>query len=79
MKSDYGKPLWSTTWNWGGCSTLKGSNNTFKDGLAEHYTVCPNKCTLKSSKVLANNRDIHFTWTHCISMITFYITLLPGI
>ena len=54
-------------------------NNTFKDGLTEHYIVCPNKCILKSFKFLANNRDIHFTWTHCISMITFYITLLPGI
>ena len=46
-------------------------NYTFKDGLAQYYTVCPNKCILKSFKFLANNLDIHFTWTHCILMITF--------
>ena len=25
-----------------------GSNYTFKDGLEENYTVCSNKCILKS-------------------------------
>ena len=49
----------------------KGSNYTFKDGLAEYYTVCPNKCILKSFKFLGNNLDIHFTWTRFILMITF--------
>ena len=48
-----------------------GSNYTFKDGLAEFYTFWPSKCILKSFKFLANNLDIHFTWTHCILMITF--------
>ena len=52
-------------------SEALGSNYTFKDGLAEYYTVCPNKCILKSFKFLANNLDIHFIWTHCILMITF--------
>ena len=51
-------------------SEKPGSNYTFKDGLAEYYTVCSNKRLLKSFKFLANN-DIHFTWTHCILMITF--------
>ena len=45
------------------------SNYTLKDGLAEYYTVCPNKCILKSFKFSANSLDIHFTWTHCILMI----------
>ena len=48
-----------------------GSNYTFKDGLAEFYTFWLSKCILKSFKFLANNLDIHFTWTHCILMITF--------
>ena len=48
-----------------------GSNHTFKDGLAEHCTVCPYKCILKSFKFLAKNLGIHFTWTHCILIITF--------
>ena len=48
-----------------------GSNHTFKDGLAEYYTVCPSKCLLKPFKFSANNLDIHFNWTHCILMITF--------
>ena len=52
-------------------SDALGLNYTFEDGLAEYYTVCPNKCILKSFKFLANNLDIHFTWTHCILMITF--------
>ena len=47
------------------------SNYTFKDGQGEYYTVCPNKCILKSFKFLANNLDIHFIWTHCTLMITF--------
>ena len=47
--------------------------------MAEYYTVYSNKYVLKSFKVLANNLDIHFTWTHCISMITYYVMLLPGI
>ena len=48
-----------------------GSNYTFKDKLAEYCTVFPNKYILKSSKFLANNLDIHFSWTHFILMITF--------
>ena len=52
-------------------SEALGSNCTFKDGLAEYYTVCPNKCILKSFKFLANNLDIHFTWIHCILMTIF--------
>ena len=43
----------------------------FKDELAEYYRVSPNKNILKSFKFLANNPDIHFTWAHCILMITF--------
>ena len=34
-----------------------GTNYTFKDGLAEYYTVCPIKCRLKSFKFLANNKQ----------------------
>ena len=34
----------------------KGSNGTFKDGLAEYYRVCPNKCVLKSFKFFSNNQ-----------------------
>ena len=52
-------------------SDALGLNYTFEDGLAEYYTVCPNKCILKSFKFLANNLDIHFTWTHWILMVTF--------
>ena len=52
-------------------SEALGSNYTFKEGMAEYYTVCSNKCILKSFKFLASNLDIHFTWTHCILMITF--------
>ena len=48
-----------------------GLNNSFGDGLAEYYTVCPNKCTLKSFKFLASNLDIHFTWIHRILMTIF--------
>ena len=48
-----------------------GSNYTFKHGLAEYYTVCPNKFILKSFKFLSNNLHIHFTWARCILMITF--------
>ena len=55
---------------WRKSETL-GSSYTFKDELGEYYTVCKNKCLLKSFKFLANNLDIHFTWTHCILMITF--------
>ena len=55
-------------------SEALGSNYTFKDGLAEYFTVCPNKCILKSFKFLANKLHIHFTWTHCICMyILMYI------
>ena len=36
-------------------------NYTFKDELAEYYTVYPIKCILKSLKFLADNLDIHFT------------------
>ena len=43
----------------------------FKDKLAEYYTVCLNKCILKSFKFLANSLDIHFIWTHCIFMTIF--------
>ena len=42
-----------------------------KDRLAGCYTVCPNKFILKSLKFLENKLDIHFTWIHSISMITF--------
>ena len=52
-------------------SEALGSNYIFKDGLVEYYTVFPNKCILKSFKLLANNLDIHFTWTHCMLVITF--------
>ena len=52
-------------------SEALGSDYTFKDGLAEYYTVCPNKCILKSFKLMANNVDVHFTWTHSVLMITF--------
>ena len=55
---------------WNKSETL-GSNYTFKDGMGEHYTVFPNKCTLKSFKFFANNFDIHFTLTYCILMIAF--------
>ena len=48
-----------------------GSNYTFKDGLAEYYIVCSNKCIFKSFQFLANSLDIDFTWTHCILMSTF--------
>ena len=47
------------------------SSYTVKNGLAEYYTVCPNKYILRSFKFLSNNLDIHFTWTHCLQMITF--------
>ena len=47
-----------------------GSSYTLKDGLAEYYTDCPNKCILTSFKFLASNLDIHFIWTHCVLMIT---------
>ena len=50
-------------------SEVLESKHMFKDELAEYYTVRP--CILKSFKLLANNLDIHFTWTHCILMITF--------
>ena len=52
-------------------SEALGSNETFKDGLAEYYTVYSNTCILKSFKFLASKLDIHFTWIHCILMITF--------
>ena len=52
-------------------SEALGSNYMLKDRLAGHYTVCPNKFILKSLKFLENKLDIHFTWTHSISMITF--------
>ena len=52
-------------------SEALGSDYTFKDGLAECYTVCPNECILKSFKFAGNNLDTHFTWTYCILMITF--------
>ena len=55
------------------------SSHTFKDGQAEYYTVCPNKCVLKSFKFLAINVDIHLTWTHCILMITFYCTCVDKV
>ena len=42
-------------------SETLGSNYTFKHGLAEYYTVCPNKCILKLFKFAGNNLDIHFT------------------
>ena len=58
----------SQKWN---KSDALGSNYTFKDRLTEYYTVCPNKSILKSIKFLANNLDVHFTWTHSILMITF--------
>ena len=48
-----------------------GSNCTVKDGLAEYYTVFPNKYILKSFKFLASNLDTHFTWAHCLLMVTF--------
>ena len=63
-------------------SEALGSNNAFKDGLAEYYTVCSNKCILESFKLLANNVNIHFTWTQCILMITsckLAYALLPDI
>ena len=46
-----------------------GLNYTFKDELAEYYTVFPNKCIWKPFKSLANILDRHFTWTPCILMI----------
>ena len=52
-------------------SEALGLNYTFKGELAEYYTVWPNKCILKWFKFLAKNLDTHFTWTHCILMITF--------
>ena len=52
-------------------SEALGSDYTFKDGLAEYYTDCPNKCIRKLFKVVANNLEIHFTWKYCISIITF--------
>ena len=51
-----------------------GLNNSFGDRLAKYYTVCPNKCTLKSFKFLANNLDIHFTWIDRILMTIFKCT-----
>ena len=51
-------------------SEALGSNYTLKDGLAEYFTFCPNKCILKSFKFLAKNLDIYFTWTHCLLKIT---------
>ena len=48
-----------------------GSNYPFKNGLTECYTIYPNKFVLKPFKFLSKNLDIHFTWTHCILMITF--------
>ena len=42
-----------------------------KDGRTEWYIVCLNKCMLSSFKLLANNLDIHFIWTQCISIIIF--------
>ena len=47
-------------------SEALGSDYTFKDGLAEYYTVCPNKCILKSFKFLANNLDIHILLGHIV-------------
>ena len=62
---------WGATLKWGRSSPGKGLIYTFKDGMANYYTVCSNKCILKAFKFLANNLDINFTWTHCTSMITF--------
>ena len=45
-------------------SEALGSDYTFKDGLAECYTVCPNECILKSFKFAGNNLD------------TFYLDIL---
>ena len=53
---------------------MLGLNYTFKNGLAEYYTVCKNKCILKWFKFFADNLDIYFTWTHCTLMITFKCT-----
>ena len=50
-------------------SEVLESKYMFKDELAEYYKVRP--YILKSFKFLANNLDIHFTWPHCILMITF--------
>ena len=55
----------------GSKSEALGSNYTLKSGLAEYYTVFPNKCILKSFKLLANNLDMHFTWAHYILMFSF--------
>ena len=52
-------------------SEALGSNYTFKDGLAEYYTVCPNRYILKLFKFLANKFDIFLTWIHCVLMNTF--------
>ena len=43
-------------------SEALGSDYTFKDGLLEYYTVCPNKCIRKLFKVVVNNLETHFTW-----------------
>ena len=51
-------------------SEALGSNSMFTDELADYYNVCISK----SFKVLANNFDIHFTWTHCVLVITFQCT-----
>ena len=52
-----GPTMKSQTWS---KSEALGPNYTFKNGLAEYYTVCSNKCIIKSFKFLANNLDIHF-------------------
>ena len=58
----------------GGGSLLRnGSNDTFLDGLTGQYTVCSNKCILRSFKFLASNFDIHLIWTHCISINIFNV------
>ena len=44
-------------------SEALGLNYTFKDGLAEYYTICTNKFILKSFEFIANKLDINFTWT----------------
>ena len=63
----------------GGSSLQKGSNGTFKDGLADSNTVFPSKSILKSFKFFANTGNYIFkvnnrnTRTRCeiCSKLTF--------
>ena len=44
----------------------------FKDGVVEYYTVCADKCILKSLQFLGSKIDINFTWTYCTLRVQIF-------